>query len=1085
MRLLCSVLLICVASTVGAQSKLLRFPDIHSDKVAFVYAGDIWVSPSSGGLARRVTAHAGLELFPKFSPDGKWIAFTGQYDGDEQVYVIPADGGVPKQLTYYPARGPLAPRWGYDNQVYGWSPDGKQILFRSSRDGWSVADNLLYTVPAEGGPATALPMPRSGAGAFSPDGKKVAYSPLFRDFRSEKRYSGGWANDLYLFDLTTHASENFTNHARTDRDPMWVGNKVFFSSDRDGTFNLYSYDVTAKRTTQLTRSKQWDVRWPSADKQGRIVYEMDGELHVFDSGANADRKLSIQVPDDGVHSRPARVSAANQIEGFSLSPKGERAVFVARGDVFTVPIEKGDVRNITASSGAHDKWARWSHDGRKIAFLSDRSGDDEVYVIDQDGSGKPEQLTTGGQAMRYAAEWSGDGKRLAFSDKDGRLYVLTTDDKKLTEIVKEKRGQVRDYTWSNDGGHLAFTLSEPTGFRALHIWSVADSQTRKITDGLFTVGNPTWDPEGNYLYFLSAREFAPQLSGIEFNFAANRSTGIFAMALRKDVKHPFPPESDEVAVEEPKKEEPKKAEAAKKEHIKIDFDGLATRVVRVPVDADNYGGLVAIKGHLLYAKFGAGFYGRQSEHQPILRSYSLKERKETVVAERLTGGYAVSHDGSKVLVRHANEFRLYDLPAKAPSATGKLVATRGLMVDRVPKEEWAEIFDEVWRRFRDFFYVPNMHGYDWKALREQYRPLLQHVGHRADLNYVIAEMISELAVSHAYIDGGDFQLPPRPQVGLPGARFALDPASQRYKIARIFRGQNEEDRYRSPLTEVGVDVKEGDFILAVDGEELKLNEDPYKLLRHKADRTITLTVNSRPSMDGSRKISYRPISNETNLVYLSMVTANREKVEKLTNGRVGYIHVPDMGADGIREFIKYWYPQIRKEGMVVDMRGNGGGNVSQMLIQRMRQVVSGIGWARTSETPSTYPGTTFHGAMVCLLNETSASDGDIFPNQFRRNGLGPLIGKRSWGGVVGITDRGPLLDGGIVNVPEFGNAAADGKWEVEGIGVEPDIVVENEPAEVLKGRDPQLERGVEEVLKRMQANPKKLPARPPDPVKTK
>jgi tricorn protease len=1067
-----------------AQTRALRFPDVHGDKVVFSYGGDLWVAPTSGGLARRLTAHPGVEYFAKFSPDGKWIAFTGQYDGDEQVYVIPAEGGTPKQLTFYPAQGPLPARWGYDHQVFGWARDGKSVLFRSLREGWSVAQGRLFSVSVTGGLPVALPMPESGAGSFSPDGKKVVYSPLFRDFRTWKRYEGGWAQDLYIFDLASHSLERITTHPRTDRDPMWIGDKVYFASDRDGKLNLYSYDIKSKQTRQITSSKKWDVRWPSTDYKNQIVFEIDGELYLLDVGAGKERKINITVPDDGLNRRPSRIAAANLIEGFDLSPKGQRAVIVARGDIFTVPIEKGPTRNLTNSSNAHDKLGRWSPDGRKLAFISDRSGEEEVWLVNQDGSGKPEQLTSGHAAMLYAPEWAPDGKRIAFSDKDGKLYVFSLADKKEVIVADETRGQLFDYTWSNDGGHLAFSLSNSGGTRSVHIWSVADAQLRRVTDPSFNAYNPAWDPDGNYLWYLSNREYQPQIGGVEFNFLLNRSVGIFGVALRKDVKNAFAPESDEVTIEEEKKSEPGKAkEPEKKDYLKIDFDGLGQRVTRVPIAADNYGGLATVKGHLLYTVSGAPFYGRESYAPPILKQYSLRERREATVAERVAG-YATSADGTKTLVRVGSEFRFYELPVR-PGAQPKLVSTREMMQDRVPAEEWTQIFDEVWRRFRDFFYVKNMHGYDWKALREQYRPQLKDVGHRADLNYILGEMVSELNVSHAYIAGGDYQIPPRPRVALLGARFVLDPAANRFKIASILSGQNEEERYRSPLSEIGVDVKVGDYILAIDGQELLGNDNPYRLLQHKGDRTVQLQVNSKPATDGARIVTVEPRTSETDLNYLAWITANRQRVEKLTDGKVGYIHIPDMGANGIREFIKQFYPQIRKEGLVVDVRGNGGGNVSQMLIERLRRQLLSTGFSRTNDEATTYPGTVFHGAMVCLLNENSASDGDIFPYMFRRAGLGPLIGKRSWGGVIGITNRGNLVDGGVVNVPEFGFATADGKWDIEGHGVDPDIVVENDPKSIIAGGDPQLERGVGEVLKRMKEIPKKLPSRPADPLKTK
>jgi tricorn protease len=636
--LVCLILLCGVAARpVNSQTKLLRFPDVHGDKVVFTYGGDLWLAATSGGLATRLTSHPGLELFAKFSPDGNWIAFTGQYDGDEQVYVIPATGGVPRQLTFYPARGPLTPRWGYDNQVYGWTPDGKSVLFRSGREYFDLGDSRLYTVPVTGGMPEPLPMPKSGAGDLSPDSSKVVYSPLFRDFRTWKRYEGGWAQQLYIFDVKSHSAERITEGVRSHRDPMWVGSKIYYSSDADGTLNLYSYDPATKKTDQLTRSTKWDVRWPSTDHRTQIVYESDGELNIFDVATGQSKHLAIQVPNDGVFTRPAQVSAAGQIEDYGLSPKGERIVFVARGDVFTAPIEKGPTRNLTDSSNAHDKWARWSPDGAKIAFISDLEGEDEVYLVSQDGSAKPEQLTRGLHAMLYAPEWAPDGKRLAFSDKDGKLFILTLEDKRLAEIARSPNGRLRDYVWSHDGGHLAFTLSNPNGFRSIYVWSASDSQVHRVTGDLFNSGDPAWDPEGNYLYYLADHDFQPAVSQVEFDFATDRSGGIFALALRKDVKNPFPPESDEVTVakdgdktksddkdKEKKDEKSDKKEDKKKEYIGIDFDGLADRVTRVPLEGDNFDGLTVTKDFLVYGKAGTPFYARESYPQDSLVLYSLR-----------------------------------------------------------------------------------------------------------------------------------------------------------------------------------------------------------------------------------------------------------------------------------------------------------------------------------------------------------------------------------------------------------------------------------------------------------------------------
>ncbi len=1107
-----AALLALAAAPARAQNdgtKLLRFPDIHGDQVAFVYAGDIWTAPADGGHARHVTTHPGLELFPKFSPDGEWIAFTGQYDGDEQVYVIPAEGGTPEQLTFYPANGPLPPRWGYDNQVYGWSPDGKSVLFRSMRQGWGLTDTRLYLVDVDGGLPRPLPMPVSGAGDLSPDGKKAVYSPLTRDFRSWKRYQGGWAQDLWIFDLQTYDTKQVTDDPRTDRDPMWIGDTIYFASDRDGTLNLYAYDVASGDTRELTHSTTWDVRWPSDDGEGRIVYELGGELSVYDIASGESHPISIDVPTDSLPTRPEHISVADDVEDFNLSPDGKRALFVARGDVYTVPIEHGPVRNLTHSSDAHDRGAVWSPDGARIAYISDASGEEEVDTVDQAGAGDPEQLTDRFAVRLDGLTWSPDSETISFSDKDGKVYVLAVASHHVQQIADSPSRFANDQAWSPDSAYLAFSLPDPTGFSSLYVWSAADGQTRRVTGPLWNEFGPSWDPKGKYLYYLSDHGFAPQLGSFEFNYAANRETGIYALALSKEGPDLFPPRSDEVKVTAPGetagKGETEKAKAAKGAktgkagkaqggeeakdegtapetvHVTIDFDGLGDRVIRVPVDFENYFGVVALDGNLLYAQGDASYYGREGPSGGFqLKLFSLEDREAKDLVDHVQG-VAVSHDGSKVLVRSRGGYKLYD--AK-PGADGKTVSTGGLETTVDPKAEWAEIFDEVWRRYRDFFYVPNMHGYDWQALHDRYATLLRYVGHRSDLNYVISEMIAELSISHAYIVGGDWQMPKRPDVALPGAWFELDPAAGRYRISRILRGQEEEPKYRSPVDEVGVNLHEGDYLLAIDGEELGPKDNPYRHLRYKADRPVELTVNTKPTLDGARKVTFDPITDESELVYLAMVTENRKKVEEATGGRVGYVHIPDMGADGIWEWLKYFYGQIRKDGLIIDVRDNGGGNVSSMILERLSRRLLALGWARNNEFPTTYPSTVFRGHLVCLINQGSASDGDIFPAMFKQAGLGPLIGKRTWGGVTGISGHGPLIDGGDVFVPEYGFLSKEGKWIIEGWGVEPDIEVDNDPKSLIEGKDPQLEKGIEVIMKEIQEDPRPLPPHPAPPVKT-
>ncbi len=1069
----------------AAGTKLLRFPDVWHDKVVFSYAGDLWTASTAGGTAIRLTANPGLELFGKYSPDGTQVAFTGQYGGDEQVYVMPSAGGAPKQLTFYPAPGPLADRWGFDNQVYGWTPDGSSILFRSARDGYSLTDAKLYTVPFGGGAATALPMPVSGAGHFSPDGKRIAYSPLWRDFRSEKRYQGGWANDLYIFDLEHPSLVQVTEDPRTDRDPMWIGNAIYFNSDRSGVFNLYRYDVTTRRTEPVTHYKDWDVRWPSADAQGQIVYELDGELHIYDTRSNQDRALSITVPADATTTRPQAVNAADNIESHVVSPGGERIAVVARGDVFSVPVEHGITRNLTHSSNAHDREAAWSSDGKRLAYVSDRSGEEELYVQSQDGSSPAEAITANSKARYLAPRWSADDKRIAIADQTGRLYVIELANKRRVTVARDPVELALDYQWSPDGRFLSYSLNANNGFSSVFIWSAADGASHRVTPEYFNAQSPAWAPNGELLYFLSAREYQPLVSTVEFNFATDRQTGIFAVALRRGVKNPFGVRDDEPGDDkkdaDKDKDKSKDSKDKSKVDVKIDFDGIVGRAIRIPMEADNLSELHAGDDTLIYQHNGPFYYGREAAIRPSVMTYSIKDRESKTVVDDVTS-WSLTADGKHVLAQlQSKEIKYYDL---SKTDEPKTVPLAGLVTTRVPAQEWHEIFAEVWRRYRDYFYVSNMHGYDWQKLREKYEPLVDYVGHRADLNYVIAEMISELVVQHAYIEGGDLGLPKRPFVALPGARFELDAASGRYRIAKIFAGQNEEEPYRSPLTEVGVDVHVGDYVLAINGRDLKAGTDPYELLQAPANEPAEWRVAATADGKAARTIRYQPLASETALKYLAWVSNNRARVDTLSGGRLGYIHIPDMGEAGIREFIKWWFPQVRKEGLLVDVRDNGGGNISEMLIERLARTVHGTGFARNHEAADTYPRVAQSGPKAALINEDTASDGDIFSNAFRQWKIGPLIGKRTWGGVVGITEHGPLLDGGVVFVPEYGTADAQGQWIIEGHGVDPDIVIEQDPVEVLKGHDPQLERGVAELMKSLPPAPTGLPQRPAPPIKT-
>jgi tricorn protease len=1069
-----------VASAVADDARLLRFPDVHEDKVVFTYGGDLWLASTEGGTAQRLTSHPGLELFAKFSPDGQTIAFTGQYGGDEQVYVIPAAGGEPQQLTYYPATGPLPARWGYDNQVYGWHPDGERVLFRSRRDAWGSSSATLYTVGKDGGMAEKLPVPVAGAGTFAGDSGRLLYSPLFRDFRTWKRYEGGWAQDLWMIDLASGKAEAITEHPRTERDPMWINGQAYFVSDRSGTLNVYRLDADSNDWTALTQHSDGDVRWASSDDVGQIVYELNGGLRLLDIRNAEDRAIALSVPNDGLNRRPRVVDVSDQVNDARLSPTGQRVLFSARGNLFSAPVEHGVTQRLTERSTAHDREVAWSPDGQHVYFVSDSSGEEQLYALALDGSSEPVALTDELQTRLYELRVSPDGERIAFSDKDGQIFIIDRGGDNLTQVARDQGWRNRDYTWAPDGQWLAFSLTEPTGLRALHVYSVDDEETTRISQGLFSESEPAFSPDGQYLYFLGDREFAPQIGGREWNYSVNRATRVLGMALTANASHPFAPRNAVEPGINAQDEEVEDTSGSDDVEVEIDFDGLAQRVFTAPIEPDNYTGLAVTQDALWVMATSAFYYGRSGDHPPQLKRFSLKERKLENWGEGVQP-VDLSADGKHVLARVSGAWQV--LPLDKGGADGKPVSTGGLHARIDPVAEWHTAFDEVWRRFRDHFYVENMHGYDWEALREQYRPLVRHAGHRSDLNYIMGEMIAELNVSHAYVSGGDLGLPERPNVALLGARFELDERSGRYRIASILEGQNDEPRYRSPLTQTGVDAQVGDYLLAINGRSIRAEDNLYQRLTLPADEPLMLTLADRADGRGQRDVLVDPISDETALYYLAWVTANHRRVTEATDGRVGYLHIPDMGPTGVREFIKWFYGQLRKDGLVIDVRSNGGGNVSQMLIERLSRRPLSLGYSRTVDYVSTYPAQAFNGKLVALLDENSASDGDIFPWQFRNAGLGPLIGKKSWGGVVGITNHGPLIDGGSVNVPEFGFSDTEGEYVIEGEGVTPDIEVSNDPASVLAGRDPQLERGIEEVLKRIDGADTRFPPRPEAPVK--
>jgi tricorn protease len=1067
-----------VASAASAGTRLLRFPDVCGDRIVFTYAGDLWTASTQGGTATRLTAGPGLEQSARFSPDCTTVAFTGEYGGDDQVYTIPAGGGEPRQLTFYPAKGPLPQRWGFDNQVYGWTPDGKSVLFRSYEESTNESSPRLYTVSADGGLPVALPMPVAGVGRYSPDGRQIVYSPKFRDFRTWNRYVGGWAQDLYIYDFATKSARNITNDPNTDRDPVWIGGRIYFLADRGEHLNLYSYDTASGETAQLTDYRGQDARWASGDGRHQIVFEVDGALHVYDTLTGADRALDITVPSDLVPTRAQERSVKDHVEGFALSTNGKRALFVARGEIFSVPLKDGITLDLTHTPGAHEREADWSRDGKHVVYVSDETGEEAIWTRDADG-GNARQLTRQALGRLYAPRWSPDGGQVAFVDSNSDLHIVAAGGGAAPVIAHDPSISQRDYAWSPGGHYLAYTLTDAdTQLEQLYVHEVATGRNVRLGQARFDAFGPVFSPDGQYLYFLGDREWTPQLSNVEWDFAANRDTGIFALALRKGIANPFAPRNDSASTDSGKdgKDSPKPPSV----DDRIDFDGLDQRLVRAPIDPDNIAGIAITGKAILYVVGDGKYYGRDGVFKPKLKAWSFEERKASDVFEGVDD-ISISGDGSVALLKSGPAYKWLDLNASKPEP--KDVDTNGLFALVDPKAEYAEIFREVWRRYRDYYYARNMHGYDWNAIRAKYESLLPSVGDRTDLNYLLGQMVAELSSSHAYVSGGDIGLPAKPYVGLLGARFELDAATGQYRIAHILKGENDEERYRSPLTELGVNVREGDYVVAINGQVLTAHESPYRLLRTAPGQLVQLTVNDRPGGVGAHTELVKPITDETPLNYLAWVEHNREYVAQAGNGQIGYLHIPDMGADGIREFIKAFYPQLRKPGLVIDVRDNGGGNVSAMIIERLQRKPLGLEYARGIDFSSTYPQQTFLGHLVALCNGTTASDGDIFSYMFKQTKLGPLIGVRTWGGVVGISNWGLLIDGGVVNVPQFATANTDGQYVVEGHGVDPDIVVEQDVSAQLAGKDPQLDRAIAELSAEIRAAPVKLPGRPADPIK--
>ena len=1102
-------------STVAAQAAapaLMRFPNAHGDRIVFVAHGNLWTVSRQGGTAERLTADPGQDLMPRYSPDGQWIAFTASYQGNQDVYVIPAAGGEARRLTFHSDVVAKAPtRWGPDNMVVTWTPDSKNIVFMSRRMDWNPSVHRLFQVPLAGGLPTLLPLDRGGLMTYGPDGHSIAYTRIFRDFRTWKRYDGGRAPDIYTYDFNSKQLTQITDWKGNDTAPMWAGRKIYFLSDRDPKRrnNIWVYDLDSKQTTPVTHFADYDVDFPSLGDSA-ITFGQGGKLWAIDLPSQQLHEVKADVPDDGTRTQPRWIKVADAIRDtdtsqnvdYAVSPNGARAAFSARGDLFSVAAEHGAIRNLTRTSSADEDHPAWSPDGATLAYTTDSSGNQQVAM--RPAAGGPEKLLTRFKTgFYYTPVWSPDGRTLAVPDGNHNLWLVTTDGADPRHVAQDAYKEIHDPAFSPDGKWLAFSTTRDNRQRAIHLYEIAAARDTIVSDAMGNDFNPTFSPDGKYLYFVSTRHELPAFSESEFNIATLKSNGIYVATLSAVAPSPFAPQSDEGtsppgpdaapasptppahgkhAAPVPAPADPATAARTDKNWhpglsapIHVDLDGLMQRAVPVPIEPADISAIDARDHRIFYQTQAPSLIeGTLPDEKSRLHVYDMDARKDEIVVGDLDS-YMLSADGLRVLYKHGKDWHVADAkPGHGNEKTLKLDDMR----ERVePRQEWREMFENAWRLDRDLFYNAAMNGDDWQAVHDAYARLVPLAGSREDLNYLIGEIQGELSNSHTYVGGGDdgnkTEVAATPLLGVD---YALDAASGRYRFARIYPGDNSRKRYRSPLTEPGINVHEGDYLLAVNGQELKAPDSPDSLLAGSTG-PVTLTV-SNAATGTRRDITVDPLVNELAVREQYWIDHNRQKVDRLSGGRVGYIYLTDMESLGMEQFVRQFYPQLNKQALLVDDRWNNGGFIDQIVLERLRRVLIGMSTNRERAAMTT-PQELVDGPKAVLMNHYSASDGDIFPYYFRKYGLGKLIGTRTWGGVRGIRGEWTLLDGGYITVSEDSLYGTDGQWVIENHGVDPDITVEDVPGEFLSDHDIQLETGVKVLTDQLGRTPHVVPQPPP------
>jgi tricorn protease len=1083
------VLLALIAAGVSpispAQSQkplLLRDPAVSKSQVAFGYAGSIWVANRDGSNVHRLTT-GGHEEKPSFSPDGSQIAFTGDYDGTHAVYVVPAAGGEPRRLTYHPA----------DADVQGWTPDGKRILFGSFRTAFAGGVIGLFTVPLEGGFATQVPLVRAAEGSFSPDGARIAYVPNMQWQRAWKRYRGGQTKPIWIAGLADSSLQaKIPRDNSNDFNPMWVGDTIYFLSDRDGPVTVFSYDLKSQLVKQIVKNDGFDIKSASATADA-MVYEQFGSLHLLDLKSGNERVLDIQPVADLAEVRPHFLKIEpRRIRSADISPTGARAVFGVRGEILTVPAEKGDIRNLTNTADVVERDPAWSPDGKSIAYLSDESGEYALHIRDQSGFGEVRKINLGSlPTFYYSPTWSPDSKKIGYTDKRLNYWYVDLDKKTPvtvdTDMYTDPAHSLQ-MVWSPDSRWIAYTKQLKSHLHAVFAYSLEQAKSYQLTDGMSDALYPAFDKEGKYLYFTASTDAALNTGWLDMTSLERPVTrNAYIIVLKKDIPSPLGPESDEEKAKGAEKggkdqkgnadkdKEKDKSKEEKPVNVEIDLEGISQRILALPIPGRNYNGLLA-------GKAGVLFLGEGPQVDPIdfddggptakIHKFDLKTRKTEQILDGVTS-FDASFSGEKMLYAKQNQWFITpaEKPADGPPQPGQggplRLDSMEIYVD--PRAEWKHMYDQVWRDERDFLYDPGLHGLALEEVKKKYEPFVDNISTRDDLNYLFTEMLGNITIGHMFVGGGDIPEPKRVKTGLLGADYSVE--SGRYRFARVYDGENWNPKLRAPLTQPGVNVRAGDYLLAVNGRDVRPPADVYSFFEETAGKQVTLRIGATPDGSGSREVTVIPVDDESSLRNYAWIEGNRRKVDELTGGRVAYVYLPDTYAGGYTNFNRYYFAQVGKDAAIIDERYNGGGDIADYIIDYLRRPLLSY-WNMREGKDITTPIEAIFGPKVMIINEMAGSGGDALPWMFRKTGIGPLVGKRTWGGLVGhYTNPGDLLDGGFTGTPDLAFYNPNGTWDVENHGVPPDIETELDPQAARAGRDTQLERAVEVVMDLLKKNP--------------